>query len=102
MSLWNSIKGWMDSPAKSVETEPAPLQPAGESARVIKGESIEEIFIQICTDNQLRIRVARKSGLVDAFLQWYSGADNREAILSSLDDFKEQVDVAKQKIGDWE
>ena len=102
MSLWNSIKGWMDSPSKKAEQQtPAPEQPAGEAAQVVDNESVQDIFIQLCVDNGLRRRVVVKSGLLDAFCDWYSGAHNRKAVLESLDRFKNENEIAKQKIGDW-
>ena len=94
MSLWDNIRGWF--------AKEEPQQPAGETAQIVEGQSVEDLFFEICVDNGLRAREARKSGLVEEFVKWYTGDQNRKSILQSLDSFIEINEVAKRKItGTW-
>tara|TARA_R100001509_G_scaffold54467_1_gene29831 strand:+ start:520 stop:819 length:300 start_codon:yes stop_codon:yes gene_type:complete len=98
MSLWNNIKDWFTKE----KPQQKPEQPAGEAAQVVEGQSVEELFFEICVSNGLRAREARKSGLVEEFIKWYTGDQNRKSILQSLDSFIENNEVAKRKItGTW-
>ena len=98
MSLWNDIKGWFDKE----EPQQKPEQPAGEGAPAVEQQSVEDLFMEICIGNGLRAREARKSGLIDEFVTWYTGPQNKKSILNCLGSFVENNEVAKRKItGTW-
>ncbi len=90
MSLWNSIKGWMDSPSKNtVQQEPVPEQPAGEAAAPanVDKAQIRQMYNNVCLETNMGTRVFKNAR--SAFLDWYTGPANEESIKECMCKFKE-------------
>lgn len=85
MSLWNSMKNWMDSPSKRTAQE----QPAGEAAApasVDKAE-IRQLYNNVCLETNMGTRVFKDAR--NAFLDWYTGPANEESVKECMCKFKQ-------------
>tara|TARA_Y100000592_G_C5374378_1_gene270190 strand:- start:187 stop:513 length:327 start_codon:yes stop_codon:yes gene_type:complete len=97
MSLWNSMKNWIDNPAKTTQQTPAPEQPAGEGAsQVVENTKIERTdyelrtisdhFDDICLqDYSLSMKIVKAHRQL--FIDWYDGPPERNCIKECITEF---------------
>ena len=91
MSLWNSMKNWIDNPAKTTQQTPVREQPAGEGAPEVTTNAItvSNMFYDICIED-FNINLKTAEIYEQDFLNWYDGPVDREKVKECVIEFSKQ------------
>jgi len=90
--LWNwLVRKTSTSPKLSlIEEEPTPC--------VVEEErSIEELFLEVCADIGIGIKILDSTNAVEKYENWYAGPLNKEDVMNSLQEFIKTDGVVNAK-----